>query len=141
MKISAICALAIIPLLVAAACASTGNEEGEESGNLYSLDQTHDEVRRGLRLVVSYDDGLQSFRGTVTNTTAQTIDCVRVEIHLSNGVELGPTPQANLAADGFMPVVLDASGQSAFERWSAHPESGCGGSGEHGNESEREHDG
>lgn len=70
-----------------------------------------------------YDAGQERFTGTVTNTTNGTVSDVRVEIHLSNGVELGPTPRVNLARGQERPVELGARGQS-FTRWSVHVELG-----------------
>ena len=42
-----------------------------------------------------FEQGAERFSGTVRNTTSQIVRDVRVEIHLSNGVELGPTPRVN----------------------------------------------
>ena len=64
----------------------------------------------------------------MTNTTDVTVSMVRVEIHLSNGVELGPTPSVDLAAGESREVELDAGSQT-FTMFSAHVEIG---SGEHG---------
>lgn len=108
--------------------------EEEEAGTVYSLNQTHDEVRRGMRLVIGYDNDANAFVGKVSNTTDKTIGCVRVEVHLSNGTELGPTPRMDLAADASRTIRLDAGKESGFNGWSTHPESGCGESGEHGGE-------
>ncbi len=41
------------------------------------------------RGVGAYDAAAEMFRGEVVNTTAATVTQVRVEIHLSNGIELG----------------------------------------------------
>ena len=57
--------------------------------------------------------------------TTATVTQVRVEIDLSNGVELRPTPRVDLAAGQSMPVELDASGQT-FTSWSVHVELGSG---------------
>ena len=57
------------------------------------------------------------FSGTVRNTTSQTVRDVRVEIHLSNGVELGPTPRVDLSAGETRPVELDARDQA----WTGGP--------------------
>ena len=54
------------------------------------LNQHYDEVRNGARLVLTYDAPSNSFNGTVQNTTEETLERVRVEVHLSNGRELGP---------------------------------------------------
>ena len=78
-----------------------------------------------VRLTRSYDAAAETFRGEVVNTTSATVTQVRVEIHLSNGVELGPTPREDLAAGESRPVELDASGQT-FTSWSVHVDLGSG---------------
>ena len=65
---------------------------------------------------------------------------MRVEVHLSNGVELGPTPRVNLAAGDTRAVHLSARSQS-FSGFSVHVELGLGehgGSGGEGGEGGRE---
>ncbi len=102
-----------------------GDGSGEESATQYGLTDTYDVVRAGARLIVSYDDSWNTFRGTVENTTTETLMNVRVEIHLSNGIELGPTPMLDLAPGEMAEITLPASKQ-LFETWSAHPEVGGG---------------
>ena len=104
--------------------------EGEESGTQLTLTQKYDKVRRGARLILAYDKATNSFNGTVENITKKPLKRVRVEVHLSNGKELGPTPAADLAPGQKRPVSLKATSMD-FEKWSAHPEVG---SGEHGSE-------
>jgi len=53
-------------------------------------------VRNGARLVLSYDCTARAFTGTVENTAERTLRDVWVEVHLSNGAELGPTIPINL---------------------------------------------
>ena len=72
---------------------------------------------------------------------------VTVEVHLSNGTELGPTERNDLAPGEKIAVKLSAEGQD-FDWWKAHAESGEGGGehsgeheGEHGSEREGEHGG
>ena len=101
-------------------------EGGEESATQYTQTQTYDEVRAGARLVLRYDPATQTFTGTVTNTTSDTLSRVRVEVHLSNGVELGPTVPMDLAPGQRIDVSLSATGQT-FSTWGAHPEVGSGG--------------
>ena len=98
-------------------------EGDEESATQYALDQTFDQVRNGARLILSYDSNANAFSGTVENTTAATLNAVRVEVHLSNGVELGPTTPLDLAPGQTHGIALPASDES-FESWSAHPEVG-----------------
>jgi hypothetical protein len=62
-----------------------GGGEGEESGLQLAKNQTHDQVRNGARLTLRYDAQTHTFVGTVENITNQTLNNVRVEVHLSNG--------------------------------------------------------
>ena len=114
-----------------------GEDSGEESGTQYTKKQTYDETRNGARLVLKYDAKAQEFTGTVENTTDETLKQVRVEVHLSNGTELGPTKPSDLEPEKSMEVTLSAEGEE-FTTWGAHPEVGESGSGEHG--SEENHD-
>ncbi len=103
--------------------ASEGGEGGEESGTQFAVGDTFDEVRAGARLMLSYDSTANAFKGTVENTTSATLRRVRVEVHLSNGVELGPTTPVDLAPGQVVEITLPASSQP-FISWSAHPEVG-----------------
>ncbi len=105
-----------------------GGGEGEESGQQFAKDETYDHVRNGVRLKLTYDATTNVFVGTVENTTNQTVSRVRVEVHLSNGIELGPTTPSDLTPGQKVNVELSAAGQD-FNKWSAHPETG---SSEHG---------
>ena len=111
--------------LVLLGCNGSPTEPSEagESGTQYQIGDTARETRAGVELVMSYDTGTETFRGTVTNTTSAAVADVRVEIHLSNGVELGPTPRVTLAPGESRAVTLDARGQQ-FTTWSVHVELG-----------------
>lgn len=98
-----------------------GDGEGEEGGEYIAAGDTWDAVRRGVRLVLSYDDASGAFRGTVENTTASRICAVRVEVHLEGGPELGPTARADLAAGATGEIVIPVESQSVAS-WTAHPE-------------------
>ena len=112
-----------LPALLIALAACSGPTEPGESGKRYSPTETAEETRNGVKLVISYNSTSEQFSGTITNTTDTTVTDVRVEIHLSNGTELGPTPRVDLAANESKPVTLDASGQS-FTWYSVHVEVG-----------------
>ena len=114
-----------------------GAEGDEESGTQYTKNESYDESRKGARLVLRYDPDQDAFVGTVTNTSNAVLDQVRVEVHLSNGVELGPTTPGDLQPGKSAQITLAADGEQ-FDTWSAHPESG---SDEHGTEGDSEHDG
>ena len=120
---------------------------GEETGTALALNSTYDEVRRGARLELAHDSTSNRFNGILHNTTMDILQHVRVEVHLSNGVELGPTKPIDLAAGQQAYVILDAT-NNVFDSWSTHVEVGLGehggrsegcqvneGSGEHGSES------
>jgi len=109
-----------------------GASEGEEAGTEYTLKQTYDNIRNGARLILSYDARSNSFKGTVENTTKKLLQKVRVEVHLSNGIELGPTTPVDLKPGKKTKVTLKAS-EKKFTSWGAHPEVG---SEEHGGEGE-----
>ena len=114
-----------------------GSESGGEEGSGATLapDETFDMVRGGARLVLGYDAPSNSFRGTVENTTNNVLTNVRIEVHLSNGTELGPTTPIDLAPDQMVAVNL-LSTQAPFTGWVAHAEvgGGEGGGGESGGE-------
>ena len=97
---------------------------GEESGNKIPRLQKHDKTyKNGAHLVLQYNAVTQAFVGSVKNTTKKPLSQVRVEIHLSNGKELGPTKRVDLKAGATIPVELSALGQE-FTSWVTHPEAG-----------------
>ena len=108
---------------------------GEEAGaaNL-ALDETFDQVRAGARLILRYDAPTNSFRGTVENTTNSVLTRVRIEVHLSNGTELGPTVPVDMAPGLVLAVNLAAT-PGPFTGWIPHAEVGSGEGGGEGSES------
>ena len=112
-----------------------GAEEG--SGAMLAPDQTFDMVRGGARLILSYDTAGNAFVGSVENTTSNVLTNVRIEVHLSNGTEFGPTTPVDMAPGQVMPVHLPATA-APFSGWAPHAEVGGGehgsGSGEGGGE-------
>ena len=108
-----------------------GGEEG--SGAMLAPDQTFDMVRAGARLVMSYDAASNSFIGNVQNTTSGVLTRVRVEIHLSNGTELGPTVPVDLAPGESLAITLPATA-APFDGWVPHAEVGRGEGGAEGSE-------
>ena len=115
----------------------TGGDGGEEGGARLAPDETFDMVRKGARLILSYDARQEAFTGTVENTTGVTLRQVRVEVHLFNpNAELGPTPPQDLPPGERIAVNLPAAGRS-FTHWTPHAEvgpqsSGGEAGGEHG---------
>ena len=118
-----------------------GGEEGS-GANTLAPDETFDAVRGGARLILNYDAPSNSFKGTVENTTNGVLTSVRIEVHLSNGTELGPTTPIDMAP-GDVEMVNLPSTQASFTGWVAHAEVGSQGSesggeggGEHGRKGE-----
>jgi len=131
--------LASVLLIAPIGCRNTpSDDEGEEPGVRIAIDDTYDAVRRGVRLILTYDSTSSTFVGTVENVIDETVSAVRVEVHLSNGTELGPTERNDLGPGEKIAVKLSAEGQD-FEWWKAHAESGEGE--EHSGEHEGEHGG
>lgn len=120
------------------------SEDAEESGVELALNETYDRVRNGARLTLTYNAQNNAFNGTVENTTDETLKQVRVEVHLSNGKELGPTTPGDLAPGEKREILLAATSTN-FDGWTAHPEVGESEhnheaeGGEHGTEGEGEH--
>jgi len=122
------------PAVQEAAAGSLESGLGEESGTRLALTDTFDQVRAGARLFMTYDPATNAFVGAVENVTTGVLDRVRVEVHLSNGVELGPTTPLDLAPGEIVDVRLPATA-TPFDGWSPHAEvgsAGAEGSGEHG---------
>lgn len=97
--------------------------EGEEDGSMFASNYQYDKISSGVRLKLSFDQEQSRFVGSIQNTTEQSLDRVRVEIHLSNGKELGPTVATSLKPGEEKTISLSAKGE-VFERWSTHPEVG-----------------
>lgn len=111
-----------------------GGEEG--SAAMLAPDATFDATRGGARLIMGYDPASNSFTGTVANTTNNTLTRVRIEVHLDNGTELGPTTPVDLAPGEVMAVNLSST-QAPFNGWVPHAEVGSGeAGGEHGTSGE-----
>ena len=114
--------------------AGAGGEEGS-GANALALHETLDAVRSGARLILKYDAPSNSFKGTVENMTNGILDRVRIEVHLSNGTELGPTTPTEMAVGEVIAINIPAT-PPAFTGWTAHAEVGAG---SEGNDSGGEH--
>lgn len=115
--------------------------KSEESGDDFTLAENCDIIRHGIRLILKFDSKSKKFNGTVENITQEKLEDVRVEIHLSNGIELNDGKKFDLEPSEKKAITLTAT-QSNFVGWSAHPEVG---NEEHSNsisheESNEEHD-
>lgn len=102
-----------------------GGGEGEEGGVYIAKAATWDAVRRGARLVLSFNATSNTFTGTVENRGTTRMCDARAKVHLGEGGgELGPTPKVNLTPGQKSPIVLPSGGK-AFSTWTAHPEVGA----------------
>ena len=124
---------------------ASGREGDEEEGAYLPKMTRQDRVfANGARLILQFDPATQVFAGSVTNSTARTLPQVRVEVHLDNGTELGPTRRIDVGPGETVPVELGAFGNE-FNAWVSHPEAGVeeghGAGGEEGGEGAGEHGG
>jgi hypothetical protein len=139
-----IASVVVLAFFVMNGCSRTDNPSlskgEEESATQLTLNETYDQVRYGARLTLTYDAQSNSFKGFVENITNATLKQVKVEVHLSNGVELGPTRPTDIAPGKKIEVALVATSKD-FDAWTAHPEVGGGehSHGANGGESDNEH--
>ena len=103
----------------------SGDEEGNGAANMLAPNETFDMLRSGARLILRYDAPSNSFEGNVENTTNGILTQVRIEVHLSNGVELGPTTPRDMAPGEVVAINLPSTAAS-FTGWVAHAEVGSG---------------
>ncbi|MDE0053955.1 MAG: hypothetical protein OXT64_06835, partial [Gammaproteobacteria bacterium] len=120
------------------------SHEGGEGTYLSKMTKQDKLFANGARLVLEFDPATQVFAGSVTNSTARALPQVRVEVHLDNGTELGPTRCIDVAPGETVPVELGAFGNE-FNAWVSHPEAGVeeghGEGAEEGGEAAGEHGG
>ena len=120
------------------------SRQGGEGTYLPKMTKQDKLFANGARLVLEFDPATQVFVGSVTNSTARTLPQVRVEVHLDNGTELGPTRRIDVSPGETVPVELGAFGNE-FSAWVSHPEAGVedghGAGGEEGGEGAGEHGG
>lgn len=111
-------------LIIGTSCTQEHRKEkGEEDGTQLKITQSYNELRYGVRLILKYDQDKEAFIGTVENKSKKIAERTRVEVHLSNGTELGPTKPKNLKPGEKIQVKLSAKGQK-FNTWSTHAEVG-----------------
>jgi hypothetical protein len=114
--------------------------ESEEDGTEFAKTVKFIQTKNGVKLILAYNEEASAFMGTVENVTEKSLSRVRVEIHLSNGKELGPTTPIALVSGEIRKVKLNAVGEK-FELWSTHAEVGSseGGESEHSSRESGEH--
>lgn len=80
-----------------------------------------EEMRDGARLSMAYDAAIDSFVGSVENTTGSMLCGVRVKIELSSGTELGHTAPTMLPSGEAFEFAVPARG-TISEDWIAFTE-------------------
>ncbi len=113
-------------------------EEGTSTGAMtLAQNETYDVTKNGARLILKYNAGEKAFKGTLENAGNQILTRARVEIHLDNGTELGPTTPVDLPVGKIINLSLPVN--ENFDTWVTHAEFGIGENGEsseHGTSSE-----
>ncbi len=117
---------------------AVNSPEAEESLIQLGLDDVYNEVRKGTRLVLRYNAETKTFTGSVENVSEEILDRVQVDVHLSSGLELGPTTQIDLRPGEKRKVKLVAE-SGEFDSWSTHAEVGSG-EHSHSHEGDEDHD-
>jgi hypothetical protein len=97
------------------------SEEGEESGVYIARTARWSETRGDAWLQLSFNSGSNAFSGRVSNTGNEPLCDVRIEVHLSTGVELGPTEATEVPYGGSINVTVPTGGEE-FATWTAHHE-------------------
>ena len=97
------------------------SEEGAESGVYIARTASWSETRNDAWLQLSFNSASNSFVGRVSNTGNEPLCDFRVEVHLSTGIELGPTERTGVPYGGSINVTLPSGGEE-FTTWTAHPE-------------------
>jgi hypothetical protein len=106
----------------------SGGEGGNESGILWGINDTADEIVNGIHLILKYDAASSSFIGTLENINTTTSPSVRVEVHVydanNNSNEFGPTPAADMIPGETRAVTLPITPGTDFIKFNMHPEVG-----------------
>ena len=97
------------------------DEEGEESGVYIARTASWSETQGDAWLQLSFNSASNSFAGRVSNTGNEPLCDVRIEVHLSTGVELGPTEPTEVPYGGSINVTVPTGGEE-FATWTAHHE-------------------
>ncbi len=136
-------AVLILALIMIAFCCSKeggegsegpegGNEGGNESGMLWGINDTADEIVNGIHLILTYDATTSSFIGTLENINTNRVPQVRVEVHVfdanNNSTEFGPTTPIDMDPGEMRDVTLTITGGTTFIQFNMHPEVGGSGS-------------
>ncbi len=83
------------------------------------INETYNDVRNGIRLILSYNHGSSSFVGTAENITEQILQSVSVRIILSSGSSLGPIFLTEVMSGDTRTINLSDEHQM-FNWWIAH---------------------
>ncbi len=93
------------------------DENVQELGDQLKVNENYEQEIDGLHVIVSYHAPTSSFIGFIENTTNKIISNIRIEIYLSNAVELGPTRPGSLQPGEMKNISLLVHNQG-FSEWS-----------------------
>lgn len=107
---------------------SEGSEAGEGSEltptNSLGINETYNQVNKGARLIIAYDNKTNTFNGSIENLTNKVLTRARVEVHTSAGDELGPTTPRSVNPGQKITFSLKGT-NNTFTTWSTHAEFGA----------------
>ena len=118
----------IMCIIITASCLSAcGKDDGSSPpvgkgfGVKIAHGESYDRDQDGIRLILTHDPKYNTFIGFVENLTNDTLNGVRIELHLSNGVVLGPTSPVDLVPGERKDINISAKNY-IFENWTVHLE-------------------
>lgn len=113
----------------------TGGEQGE-SGTMWNINDTADEIVNGVKLILNYNLVSQAFEGTLENMNTNVAQQVRVEVHVydaaGNSQEFGPTTPGDMTPGEKRNVTLPIPGAGSIAKFQMHAEVGSSSSGGEG---------
>jgi hypothetical protein len=109
-----------------------GNEQGE-SGTVWSINDTADEIVNGIRTIITFNAATNAFEGTLENLNTNVAQQTRLEVHIidanDNATEFGPTPGVDMQPGATRNISLPISAGVTFVEFTMHTEVGAAGSG------------
>lgn len=110
----------------------SGGEQGE-SGMVWGINQSADEVISGIHAIITFNATTNSFEGTFENLNSNVAQQTRLEVHIidanGNTTEFGPTPGVDMQPGASRSVVLPLTAGTSFVEFTMHAEVGTAGSG------------
>lgn len=106
----------------------TSDEEDQEIGMVWGINDLAEEIVNGIRLILIYDAPSGSFKGFIENTTIDIVRQVRVKVQIfdeaGNSKVFGPTAPVDMASGDVRNVTLPAPQAGNFDTFKMYPEFG-----------------